>query len=412
MSTSPPGHLLALSATRFPQGEATATRLFHLTRAVCHGGGRVTVINDASAGGHTEAIAAGTPDTATIGVVTIGGPVPSRLTRLLLRLARPVRVVMALRRAGIRRGDVTAVLVPVHLLTAGMWAALRVALRCPVTVDVTERHDPHQFPHGWWDPRFLRHRWAGALTARVADGVVVPSRALQRHFSGRQVPVLRVPPLADCAAFPPPRPPSIEDGLRLLYAGTPGAKDLLNTLVAVIAALPEPDRRPVRLVVAGLDASGASSASDLLAGTVAAAGNRVEFVGRVPHRRVLELLAVSHFSVLLRPSGGYAEAGYPSKVPEALAAGCPMLANLTSDLADTLQDGRNSIVVAGTGTAQVTAAINRARALTDAQWRGLSKAAVTAARERFDYRHWDERLAAFLTGSSVVAAETINEHAQ
>ncbi|WP_327003562.1 glycosyltransferase [Dactylosporangium sp. NBC_01737] len=412
MSTCPSPHLLAISASRFPQGEATANRLFHLARSVCHAGGRVTVANDATAlpsDGSSGTVAAGTPDTAGLAVVTLGGPVPSRVRRLLLRSTRPVRVLVALRRAGVRPGDLTATLVPLALLTVGLWAALRIALRCPVTVDVTERHDPHQFRRGRWDPRFLRHRWAEALTGWLADGVVVPSSALERRFAARRVPVLRVPPLVDCAAFPSPQPPSLGTGLRLLYAGTPGAKDLLDVVVAAVAAEPG----PVRLVVAGLDASDAIGGSDLRTGTLAAAGERVEFAGRMPHRRVLELLAASHCSVLVRPPGGYADAGYPSKVPEALAAGCPMLANLTSDLADTLQDGRNSVVVAGIRTEDVAAAIGRALTLTDAQWRELSAAAVAAA-DRFDYRRWDEPVTAFLTDPRSPAAPrpaTTREHA-
>ncbi len=390
MESCRPVHLLAITATRFPQGEAAANRLFHLARAVCHGGGQVTVVNDLSA---VAPHPAGPPGAHRITVVELGRPVRSRLLRRLLRAVRPFRILLALRRTGF-----TAVLVPHTLLTAGLWATLRIALRCPVTVDVTERHDPHQFPRGRRDPRFWRHRWAGLLAARLADGVIVPSRTLERHYTARRVPVLRVPPLIDRAAFIPARPPSLADGPRLLYAGTPGGKDLLDTLVAAVAA----DPRPVHLVIAGLDRASATTASDLRPETLAAAADRVEFTGKVPHRRILDLLAGSHCSVLLRPAGGYAEAGYPSKVPEALAAGCPMLANLTSDLAETLRDGHNSVVVDGTTPAQIATAVDRIRAMTDRQWQALSEAAAEAA-EPFDHRHWSEQLTAFLTGPRQVS---------
>jgi glycosyltransferase involved in cell wall biosynthesis len=385
-----------LSAYRFPQGDATANRLYHLALALCRAGGRVTVVNDAAALPPGAVPATDLPGD--LRVVTLGRPVRSRPLRLLLRVARPVRLLAGLRRAGVR--DLRAALVPHGLMTPGTWAALRVALRGPIVVDVTERHDPHQFRRGRRDPGFLRHRWHAAVTDRLADGVLVPSRALQRRFAARRTPVLRVPPLVDCAAYAAARPPSLRDGLRLLYAGTPGAKDLLDTVVTAVAR--QPRHRSVSLIVAGLDASGATAGSDLRAETLAAAGDRVEFAGRVSHRRVRELLATAHCSVLVRPPGGYADAGYPSKIPEALAAGCPPLANLTSDLAETLHDGVNAVVPAGPAPEQVHAAIERALAMDDDTWRRLSGNAVAAARDGFDYRQWDGPLGAFLAAPRVL----------
>ena len=123
----------------------------------------------------------------------------------------------------------------------------------------------------------------------------------------------------------------------------------------------------------------------------------MSFLGRVPREAVLAELRRAHFSVLVRPSAGYAQAGFPSKVPESLAAGCPVLLNLTSDLRRYLVDGREGILLDGSAAEDVRRGIERALRLDDAAWRTMSRAARERA-HRFDYRGWTPVVSDFVTG--------------
>ncbi|MBM7086017.1 glycosyltransferase [Micromonospora sp. WMMD734] len=390
--TGPPGPLL-VGAYAFPHGDATSNRLLQLARSAAPEGTRTLVVNDWPC---ELPFPARPPEAAGVDLVTLRVRGRYRLTRLPARLARPVRVLRAARRQGVRRGDVSVVLLPMALMTLGNWAVLRLALRCPVVVDASERHDRRQFRHGWLTPYYVRHRWSTFLATRLVDRATAVSTTLAGYLTGHGMSVLVVPPQVDCDDFPAARPPALSTGLRLLYAGTPGRKDMLDVILRGISLLTPAQQRRVSLTIAGVTREAAATHSDLDVAVLDGIVAEVRFLGRVPRDTVLTLLAESHFSMLVRPTGGYAANGFPSKVPESLAAGCPVLLNHTSDLAAHVHDGVEGLVLDGNGPDDVRRGIERALRLRDEEWTAMSRAARSRARGSFDHRAWRDEVSAFL----------------
>lgn len=389
--------VLAVAAYRFPHGDAMSNRLLQLARSATPPGGTTLVVNDWPDDGSCPPESPELP--CGVRLITlprrrVGGGMAGRW---LHRYTRPLRVLAGLRAAGVRPDALAGVHLPLSLWNLSTWLVLRTAVRCPVTVDVLERHDREQFPRGWLTPYFVRHRWAFFLAGRLADRVIAISETLERHFVGRGRATLVVPPQVDCADYDDPAPPSLDDGLRLLYAGSAGAKDQLAVVLEGIRRLAPEDRSRVRLVIAGVSRDAAGSLSDLDASSPDDLDDQVRFLGRVPRDRVLAELRRAHFSVLVRPPAGYAQAGFPSKVPESLAAGCPVLLNHTSDLRRYIVDGREGIVLDGSGADDVRRGLERALLLDDPAWRAMSRAARDRAR-CFDYRAWTPLVSDFVTG--------------
>jgi glycosyltransferase involved in cell wall biosynthesis len=385
--------LVLVGAYAFPFGDATSNRLRQLVRSAAPAGTSAVVVNDWPCDG---SVAYRGPDPAGIELVTLRTRGRNRLTRAFLRAVRPWRVLRALRRRGVVGGDVGAVLLPTAMMNLTSWVAFRLVLRCPVVVDAGERHDRAQFRRGWLTPYFLRHRWSMFLTTWLADRVIVVSSTLAEYFSRRGLALLVVPPQVDCDEFDEPGPPSLTTGLRLLYAGTPGRKDMLNVLIEGIRLLPPQAQARISLRIAGISRSQAGAMSDLSEATLSGLSADVEFLGRLPRDRVLDLLATSHLSVLVRPAGGYAAHGFPSKVPESLAAGCPVFLNHTSDLARHIHDGAEGVVLRGSTSEDVRQGLERALSLDDAAWWGMSAAARSRARDFFDYRAWQPAVSQFV----------------
>jgi glycosyltransferase involved in cell wall biosynthesis len=125
-------------------------------------------------------------------------------------------------------------------------------------------------------------------------------------------------------------------------------------------------------------------------------GDTVKPLGRVPRTEVLDALQKAHFTVLLRPDQRYANAGFPSKVPESLAAGAPILLTFTSDLRDYLGDGIAALPVDDCSVVAVTKAIRRALELTPAELRDLRRCARMRAEQHFDYRLYLKPFKAYL----------------
>ncbi|WCN83517.1 glycosyltransferase [Micromonospora sp. LH3U1] len=385
---------LLVGAYAFPHGDATSNRLLQLARSAAPDGAHTLVVNDWPCEVAFPSLRSGV---AGVDLHTMRIRGSNYLTRMSARLARPVRVLRAVRRVGVSRGDVSVVLLPMALMTLGNWATLRLALRCPVVVDASERHDRRQFRHGWFTPYFLRHRWSTFLATRLVDRATAVSTTLADYLTGHGLDVLIVPPQVDCDEFRVPQPPSLTGGLRLLYAGTPGRKDMLDVIVRGISQLAPEHQRRVSLTIAGVSYEDAAARSDLDVAVLDAVSADVTFLGRVPRETVLTLLSESHFSMLVRPTDGYAANGFPSKVPESLAAGCPVLLNHTSDLAAYVHDGVEGLVLDGNGPDDVRLAIERALRLRDEDWAAMSRAARSRARESFDHRAWRDRVSAFVT---------------
>ncbi|MEU7981648.1 glycosyltransferase family 4 protein [Micromonospora sp. NPDC049081] len=384
---------LLVGAYAFPHGDATSNRLLQLARSAAPEGSRTLVVNDWPC---ELAFPARPPEAAGVDLVTLRVRGRHRLTRLPARLARPVRVLRAARRQGVHRGDVNVVLLPMALMTLGNWTVLRLVLRCPIVVDASERHDRRQFRHGWLTPYFVRHRWSTFLATRLVGRATAVSTTLAGYLAAHGLTVLVVPPQVDCDDFPTGRPPTLSTGLRLLYAGTPARKDMLDVILRGIGRLTPEQQRRVSLTIAGVTREAAAAHSDLDVSVLDGLHAEVRFLGRVPRATVLTLLAESHFSMLVRPTGGYAANGFPSKVPESLAAGCPVLLNHTSDLATYVHDGVEGLVLDGNGPDDVRWAVERALRLTDDDWTAMSRAARSRARESFDHRAWRDRVSAFL----------------
>jgi glycosyltransferase involved in cell wall biosynthesis len=267
-------------------------------------------------------------------------------------------------------------------------------LRIPLVIDATEWYESSHLPGGSWGPFAMANRLSMRSIAAKADGVMAISSFLEDYFAGQGLATLRVPPLFASDATPRQ---AEADGkpLTLCYAGSPGQKDR-KTLENLVRLPDELGARldELRIHVVGVDESAAMA----LLGDGAAADIQHEclvFHGRVSSAHAHQLIADSHFSVLQRGDERYAQAGYPSKVPESLLLGTPVMANLTSDLASVLIDGKNSRILADASLASLASTVAE---MLGAPYRFNRSAIAAEARSRFAPGQYAQSIHDFLTG--------------
>ncbi len=172
----------------------------------------------------------------------------------------------------------------------------------------------------------------------------------------------------------------------LLYAGLPGRKDLLREILVALASLAPDERARIEFRLLGPTKQELIKLLGRSASLLNVLAHTVKPMGRVPRHEVLDELQKAHFTVLLRPDKRYANAGFPSKVPESLAAGAPVLLNLTSDLGEYLDDGTAALPVHGCSAVEVAKAIRRALQLGPAELHEFRRCARAKAEQYFDYR--------------------------
>lgn len=217
-------------------------------------------------------------------------------------------------------------------------------LGIPLVLDVVEWYSAEDLPGGRLGPCALSNMLSMRGESLAADGYFVISERLARHYRRSRKPVLIVPPLfAEPVANPTKW--SAEDGrLHLVYAGSPGNKEALDTLLGGltvaarqgaaitlhIVGMTETELRTIPGGVGWLDSPGSAF-------TIC--------YGRVPNGRAKEIVARSDYSLLLRPLRRSNQFGFPSKLAESMMLGTPVIANLFSDLSIFLRDGENALLL-------------------------------------------------------------------
>lgn len=323
-------------------------------------------------------------------------PQPSRAKRILRYLAAGRIIVRWLARQDL--SDVAAI-IAYHGSSLLFLPLLHFSRRhgIPLVADCTEWFQPSHNLGGalgplCWDSEYLMR----VVYPRVGSMIAISSY-LQRYYAQRNCRTIRIPLLVDLAEDRwKVSAQKFGHGLHLVYAGTPGKKDLLGIALRGLRLLRSAG---VDVTLHLLGCSREQVVSICLQGDHAAlraVEDRVVFYGRVPQTEVPSYLARADFSILLREEARYAQAGFPTKLVESLAVGLPVILNPTSDIAEYVHDGVEGIVLPEASIAAFVAGVQRAAALTPDERTKMADAARHRAQASFDYRNYITLLADFI----------------
>lgn len=259
----------------------------------------------------------------------------------------------------------------------------------PLIVDVVEWYSPKQLKGGYFGPFHISSKLALRYQFPKARGIIAISNYLADYYRRRGSQVVCIPPTLDIRQHRLLSIDRTDTRLTLVYAGTPGKKDLLANVIQGVG-LVDPEGSRIRLQLVGVDSA---QVRNLLRAELP---NFVQALGRIPQQEVAGVVATSDFSVLLRPSERFAQAGFPTKFVESFAVGTPVIGNLTSDLALHLLDGQTGLVCPDHTSESFASALLRALALNRDQRLAMRHAARVHAEHNFDYRSHLNSLQSFL----------------
>lgn len=259
-------------------------------------------------------------------------------------------------------------------------------------VDCTEWYCPEEFPKGETDPSYRDHI---RLLTDVIDStvrVIAISTFLEDHFKNAGCSVLRIPAILDSEELGGSRCGSADEKpVRVTYAGSPGVKDSIDVVLSAVTMLSPAVRAGLEFHLYGIASENLPKMVDghpLPANIIAH--------GRVSRPEVVDALRQSDFTILMRnPELTFAKAGMPTKVTESLSCGVPVIANITSDLGEYLND-ENAVIVSDFSVASCAAALERASRLPFAKRVEMSRAAFETARSQLDYRVYADWLYDFM----------------
>ena len=270
------------------------------------------------------------------------------------------------------------------------------AARIPLILDLTEWRDGAHLPGGRLGARSVDNQLRMRYLYPRAGHVIAVSSYLAGFYRARGCRVLRVPPLVDLEQPKWQTAPAVSSGpLRLVYAGNPGKKDLLSHVIQGLDLLGS-GRQDLELHLIGLTAGQIAALMGGDTAVLARLGRSIVYQPRAPQSSVPQLLASCDYSVLLRPHSRYAEAGFPTKLVESLAAGLPIITNVTSDISEYVRDGQEGAIVPDDSPAAFAQTVRRVLALPKDRRQSMREKAKERARFSFDYREHSAEIGHFI----------------
>lgn len=258
-------------------------------------------------------------------------------------------------------------------------------------LDLTEWPEANETPGGKYSPIY----WMSEINIRYIQkrfkNCIVISKYLANYYNSYSN-ILLLPPLINIKdtkwnVYKPINNKEIQEhqGIRIIFAGTPAKKDLLSNLIkAVIITLNH--TKEIQLIIVGVSQDQATQF--LKYEDLKKYNKNIVFIGRIPQCQVPSFYHISNFSAIIRAPNRKNMAGFPTKMAESMAAGCPVLMNATSDLMDYAIDGKNAIIIKDYNVDSIVDGLNRILLLRHEQLRNMKELAKQIGNSKFDYRHY------------------------
>lgn len=367
----------------FPEGGAAARRIMGNAKALVGAGYRVTVVSGQTAPNPSQPM----PIAPGIDCVSTNERDAEHLPKAL-RYSRYALMGSRSRKWLDEQHTLPAAVVVYsgyspYLLQLSGWAHRRGIL---IVFDAVEWYTAQTTLGFCTSPYLWNTEFAMRVLIPRCNGVIAISKSLEAYYRGKGLPVCRVPPLFDpeeTKARYQANPSGVP--LRLVYAGSPGKKDLLDTVLAGVLKVnetPDQARRAVVLDIAGVSEAELQQQPSLrhLNGAVPA---YIRAHGRLAHQAALDLVSRADFSVFLREVNRVSTCGFATKFVESLSVGTPVITNITGDLGDHLHDGENGFISATPTADALFLALQRASSVSPQALKKMRYSARQTAENAF-----------------------------
>ncbi|MBD5190641.1 MAG: glycosyltransferase family 4 protein [Bacteroidales bacterium] len=269
--------------------------------------------------------------------------------------------------------------------------------------DITEWYDTSDFAGGYLSYGFWRSEYNLKIKQKLVPKKILISSFLDQYY--RDSDNIIIPPLInidDCKwSMELSRIPmtiSSHKGRRIIFAGTPAKKDLLSNVISALCHLVVNGDRSVQLIILGVDPNNmykycSREQLNLLK-------DNIVIVGRVPQDSVPAYYKLADFSLIIREPTKKNMAGFPTKMAESMAAGCPVLMTPTSDLERYVQNGVQGILIPDTRIDSIVSGLKTISNLSNDRIQEMKFRAKSLALTKFDWRNYISPMQDFI-GSCV-----------
>lgn len=216
-----------------------------------------------------------------------------------------------------------------------------------VFYDMVEWLPAKAYPYGLINP-FFYNDWLGRLFSPFwCNGVIAITTFISKKYKSYKIPCIVVPSVFEFKNTSLPDKKVFDKEFTLLYAGACKAGDGFGRLIDAVK-IAASKGCPVKLNVIGTDGnSGRAARYRMICEKDDYLKNRVVFKGRVPDESYIDTLSESTCLVLPRPNIQIVKASFPTRLPEFLSTGRPVLTTNVPDVPLYLEANKEAIIVSG-----------------------------------------------------------------
>ena len=260
-------------------------------------------------------------------------------------------------------------------------------------VDIVEWYDYSSLQMGKFGPIALSTHIAMTKLIRKADGIIAISSFLYNYYLRFNTNVLFIPVLVDENDYKLTNGNNVkfaEGKKHIIYAGTPGKKDLINLMISSISNF-DFEGEKIQFHILG-------PTKEYLQSIISQEylGESIICHGRIDQKLVSSYLQASDFSVLLRPDKRYAHAGFSTKFVESLINGIPVISNLTGDIGNYIVDGENGYIVKNLNEESIHKVLRKVIELNKQEINNLKENARNSGVKNFIINIYSNQLQEFL----------------
>jgi len=222
-------------------------------------------------------------------------------------------------------------------------------LKIPMINHVVEWYEKETVVNTWWKlPLWWDFLFRMKILNKYFDGLMVTSNFLKKYYAKRHITgekILVLPNLVDISIFDNRKFYKFKRNkdIQIGYCGTPTKKDGINDLLSALQIVLRKNPNSALLVIG--DTTGKSDLPKLKEiSKRLKIYDKVTFTGLVEWERIPCLLNSCDILVLSRPSGRFAEAGFPTKLGEYMACKKPVVATKVGDIPLYLRDQENVLL--------------------------------------------------------------------
>ncbi len=265
--------------------------------------------------------------------------------------------------------------------------------------DVVEWFGPEHFSGGRLNPQYWDEEMNIHFSLPKSDGIVAISKFLADRFSSQGVKVIRIPAIIDPDEFTnklSEQTGQHDDTFRLTYLSRSLTwRDTPFVLMhAVQKTLSTGSKIFLNLIGLNIETKYVVKAKQY-ADNTPQLRNHVKFWGYVPEQKLFELLSNTNAFVLPRLDSQEAKSCFPTRLPEFLLTGKPVIASDVGDISEYLTDNKEAIIVKPDSVEALAEGITKLIRLPD-HGKAIGQAGKKKCKKCFNYRTRCEEISNFL----------------